>query len=93
MELHIAGSLTVLLSTGDLVVLSKVSEDKPYTFIIYRLSGGHLKKRSVISPCQHGPDYFLVLIVQTQELIAVSCGYCEDIKLVDPCSGSLQWEI
>ena len=87
LELYLWQCLTVLPSSGDLVVLGQAAEEEPWALYLYRLKNGCLERRSVQQPCRHLLDKILGLNVQGQEVIVVACYDCWDIKLVDPKTG------
>ncbi len=75
----------MLPESGSIMVLGQTREDDPLALYQYRLDGGRLQKlRQVKLPCIHvfSPD-ILGVIVEGQELLAVACIDCGDIKLMN----------
>ncbi len=75
---------TALPESGSIVVEGLSAEYDPRNMHQYRLEGGRLQKlRGVKWPCEHVPDDILGVMVEGQELLAVTCSNCEDIKLMN----------
>ncbi len=76
---------TALPESGSIVVPGQTAEDAPWVLHQYRLEGGKLQKlRQVKLPCEHKYTHnILGVMVEGQELLAVACLYCRDIKLMN----------
>ena len=84
------GRFRVLPSSGDVVVQARATEFADWKFYIYKLKYGHLQRRSIKGSCDHslvGCCDLLALFIDGQEIMAISCVKCEDLKLVDPDTG------
>ncbi len=76
--------ITTLPESGSIVVLGQEFTPHATTEVFqYKLEGGRLQKLSQMRPCRHVPDDILGVMVEGQELLAVACGECENIALVN----------
>ncbi len=84
-EVWFTGELTALPESGSIVVLGWTAKDAPQVLYQFRLEGGRLQKvREVKGPCEHEYSYgVLGVMVEGQELLALACKGCRDIKLMN----------
>ncbi len=80
--------MTVLPDSGSVVLFGSIAKKSAqqdiYGLHQYRLEGGRLQKlRHVELPCEHEPKKLLGVKVEEQELLAVACKHCGDIKLMN----------
>ncbi len=75
-------SLAVLASSGDMV-LSRDGDLYRYSLTENRFQ----EKPQLQQTCSHHCQHMLSVMVEGQELLAVSCEYCRDIKLVNVETG------
>ena len=70
------------MSSGQVVVLGKTSEETPPAFHIFSLiSSGWKKLREVKCQCDHDGVKIIPITVNNKEQLAVSCFDCETVKL------------
>ncbi len=76
---------TALPESGSIVMQGLTARDAPEALHQYRLEGGRLQKlRPVNMPCEHKYSCdILGVMVEGQELLAVACRWCGDIKLMN----------
>ncbi len=80
-----ARGFTALPESSSIVVSGQSAEHAPWALYQYKLEGGRLQQlRQVKWPCEHVfSDGILGVIVEGQELLAVACKSCGDIKLTN----------
>ncbi len=76
---------TVLPNSGSIVMRGGTAENIPWALHQYKLEGGRLQKlRQVKQPCEHRYNMdILGVLVEGEELLAVACKGCGNIKLVN----------
>lgn len=81
---------TELPGSGHIVVKGQKTDDAPWTLYEYKLDRGRIQKvREVKQTCGHEtctPE-LLGVVVEGEDLVAVSCWECGDIKLVNMDTG------
>ncbi len=87
--LYSTGRFTILPASGVMVIDGNTTETDPRALHVYALTDAGLdRRRSVHLPCSHGGDSITGLVIDGQELVAVACSLCVNIKLVDIQTGS-----
>ena len=72
------------MESGIIVFGGKTSEQTPAAFHLYQnTSTGFIKLREVKRLCQHEIVLLLPVAMDNKDLLAVSCGYCQMIRLLD----------
>ena len=72
------------MESGIVVLWGKSSEQAPAAFHLYQdTSTGFAKLRELKRLCQHEIVLLLPVTMNNKELLAVSCGYCQMIRLLD----------
>ena len=73
-----------VMKSGIIVFWGKTSEQTPAAFHLYQnTSTGFTKLREVKRLCQHEIVLLLPVAMDNKDLLAVSCGYCQMIRLLD----------
>ena len=71
-----------VMSSDEVVIYGKTSEETPPAFHIFKLrSGGWKKLRQLKRLCEHDDVHILPITVNKKEQLAVSCFDCETVKL------------
>ena len=72
------------MESGRLVLWGKISEQTPAAFHLYQnTSVGFIKIRELKGLCGHEIVLLLSVKLHDKEFLAVSCGYCQKIRLLD----------
>ena len=71
------------MESGIVVLWGKPSEQTPAAFHLYNTSTGFTKLPEVKGLCEHDRQNLLPVTMNNKELLAVSCPYCEMIRLLD----------
>ena len=71
------------MESGIVVLWGKTSEQTPAAIHLYNTSTGFTKLPEVKGLCQHDQQYLLPVTMNNKELLAVSCGLCRIIRLLD----------
>ncbi len=93
--LYRTGAFTVLPTSGSIVVQGQASWTTPNALHHFRTVGTRLEKlRQCSMPCTHffASDYFMDLLgvtVQQEEMLAMLCQHCKDIKLMNMETGEV----
>ncbi len=77
-----ARRFTALPRSGS-VVMPGQAEDVPWALHQYIMKGGRLQKLRQVKTCEHKVPDILSVMVEGQELLAVACYECRDIKLMN----------
>ncbi len=86
-----ARRFTVMPKSGRIVILGQAPKSDVWALHLYKLEGRRLQKiRQVNKPCEHADLCdVLGMVVEDEELLAVPCWTCADIKLVNVDTGKI----